>query len=133
MRGSCSSSSQPKRPVGLLLLWQSSGQVRQVRVNRPLTMRMESKMKIEVDTVTLPAYYASAFVNGDYSGLDDREESLVNKLVADLAKDGFEIVDVARDEDGEGFEPRFTWSYRLYGGDANGGEVLDYVVHRIKE
>jgi hypothetical protein len=87
-------------------------------------------MSIEIDIVTLPAYYASAFINGDYSGLTDSEENLVNLLVAGLAEDGWEIVDVARDEEGNANEPRFTWSYRLYGGDANGGEVLDYVVHR---
>ncbi len=88
-------------------------------------------MTIEVDTVTLPAYYASAFINGDYSGLDDHEESLVQGLVDGLAQDGWEIIDVVRDDDGNGQEPRFTWSYRLYGGDASGGEVFDYVVHKI--
>jgi hypothetical protein len=88
---------------------------------------------IEVGTVMLPAHYASAFVNGDYSGLDDREEKVVNALVAELAKGGWEIVDVVRDEDGNGEEPRFTWSYLLSGRYAYGGEVLDYVVHRVRQ
>lgn len=86
---------------------------------------------IEVDTITLPAYFASAFVNGDYSGLTDAETKRADELVGKLTDDGWAIVDVARDADGNGCEPRFTWSYRLYGGDAEGGDVLDYVVHRI--
>ena len=90
-------------------------------------------MTIKTDTVTLPAYYASAFVNGDYSGLTDAEEKLVNTIVDELSAKGMEIIDVVRDEDGNADEPRFTWSYRLYGGDAQGGDVLDYVVHMTEQ
>ncbi len=39
------------------------------------------------------------------------------------------VVDVARDENGEARESRFTWFYALYA-DKQGGEVLDYVVHK---
>ena len=85
---------------------------------------------MQTDTVTLPAYYASAFINGDYSGLDDAEAAHASEIVGRLALDGWEIVDVARDEEGNGQEPRFTWSYRLYEGNASGGDVLDYIVHR---
>ena len=88
-------------------------------------------MSVEVSEVTLPAYYATAFVNGDFSGLENAAEvAHVEKIMADLASDGWEIVDVKRDEDGEPQEPRFTWVYQMYNGfgDARGGDVLDYVV-----
>ena len=69
------------------------------------------------DTYTAPAAWASALVNGDYSGLDDADtlacrawqESILPARV--VSCDG---------------EPRFTWSYRLYGGLYDGGDVLDY-------
>jgi hypothetical protein len=87
--------------------------------------------KLEVDTVTGPSEWASALVNGDTSGLDDEDEKAMNLWADNLAKDGWSVVDIATDEEtGEGQEPRFTWSYRLYGGTAGGGDVVDYVVHR---
>jgi hypothetical protein len=87
-------------------------------------------MSIEVMTVTLPAYWASALINGDASGMDDEEEVLMNAACEALTADGWYIVDVARDDEGEACEPWFSWSYRLYGGDASGGDVLDYIAHR---
>lgn len=87
---------------------------------------------IEVDYITLPAFLASALVNGDTSGLERGDLECLDAINARLARDGFEVVDVARDDDGD-FYPRFTWSFRLYGGDAEGGEVLDYVVHKRSE
>lgn len=85
-------------------------------------------MTIETTIVTAPAYWASAFVNGDISGLDDSEIRAFEEFNESLAD--WHIVDVARDDDGESNEPRFTWSFALYGGTACGGEVLDYVAHR---
>jgi hypothetical protein len=81
--------------------------------------------------VTLPAYWASALVNGDYSGLDDGEAAHVEKIISDLASDGWYVVDVKRNDDSEAEEARFTWCYQLYNayGDARGGDVLDYIVH----
>lgn len=81
--------------------------------------------------VTLPAYYATALVNGDQSGLTTQGVADFNKLVADLKADGMTIVDVARDADGNAAEPRFTRYFRNYGGDADGGDVLDYVAYII--
>jgi len=87
-------------------------------------------MSIEIDEVTGPAYWASALVNGDFSSLDDDEESALLEWCDRLERDGWYVVDVARDEEGEMIEPRFIWRYDLYGGTARGGDVCDYVVHR---
>ena len=90
-------------------------------------------LPIELSEVTLPAYYASAFINGDFSGIETEEEvAHVQSIIDSLASDGWAIVDVKRDEEGNGEEPRFTWCYQLYNafGNASGGDVLDYVVHK---
>lgn len=86
---------------------------------------------MECDTTTLPAYWASALINGDFSGLDDDEAARCRAAIGQLAADGWRIVDTARDEDSE---QRFTWHYQLYdpGADCSGGEVLGYVILRPK-
>lgn len=76
-------------------------------------------------TLTMPAFLASALINGDTSGLDDLGESVLRRLRRYLGD--LEVVDVVRDENGEAQEPWFTWSYGLYGGECAGGECLDYV------
>ena len=97
-------------------------------------------MRLEVGTVTGPAYWASALINGDDSSFDimdeddaRREREALHAWVDDLTRDGWYVVDVARDEDGGPEEPSFSWLYGLYGGTASGGDVLDYVVHRHTE
>jgi hypothetical protein len=88
--------------------------------------------KVEVDTITLPSSWASALVNGDFSGLDDQEQDECMMMIDKLAKQGWEVVDVARDENGEAEEPRFTWNYQIYNPNSQyrGGEVLEYVIHK---
>lgn len=86
---------------------------------------------MKTDTITLPAYWATALVNGDYSGMtDEAEAARCRAVIAHWADKGWCLYDVARDDDGEAHEARFTWSYRLYdpGADCSGGEVLDYVM-----
>jgi hypothetical protein len=80
---------------------------------------------MEHTTITLPAYWCSALINGDYSGLDDAEGQRCRAIVIDLASDGWSIVSC---ED----EARFTWHYALYdpGADCEGGDVLDYDILR---
>lgn len=82
---------------------------------------------INVDTVTLPAYWASALVNNDWSGLTEVETVMCRAAIARLAADGWSVVSTVDDD-----EPRFTWSYQLYcpEADCSGGDVLDYVVHK---
>lgn len=85
-------------------------------------------MVIEVTLITGPAYWASALVNGDTSGMDEEEITLMNAWLEHHKP--WYIVDVARDLNGEGIEPRFTWFYSLYGGTAKGGVILDYVAYK---
>lgn len=87
-------------------------------------------MTLETDTVTAPAYWASALVNGDLSGMEDEEIAAMEAYFGPLKAEGWYVVGVVRDEDGEGQEPWFTWSFDLYGGTAKGGDILDYVIHR---
>lgn len=78
---------------------------------------------VKVDTIIGPAFLASALVNGDFSGLNAEETECCRKFQESI--DPWYIVSC------EG-EPRFTWSFRLYGGDAAGGDVIDYTVHKIE-
>ena len=83
-------------------------------------------MTIEVDTVTLPAHWACALINGDESGLDDSDLIELEAACCRLDKDGWYVVSDVEDSE------RFTWQYWLYApeSDCAGGSVLDYVVHR---
>lgn len=72
--------------------------------------------------VTGPAYWACALINGDHTGMSDAEDKLCAAWLVNELEPLEEVVDVVEDSE------RFTWSYRLYGGDAAGGDVCDYVV-----
>ena len=83
---------------------------------------------MKVDTITAPACWASALVNGDASGMTPQERAA---MALWLIREGYpNIYDVARDGSGEVQEPRFTWHFDLYAPECGvrGGEVLDYVV-----
>ena len=69
------------------------------------------------DIYTAPAIWASALVNGDYSGLDDADS---------LACRAWQKSILPAEVAGTEGEPRFTSSYRLYGGLYDAGDVLDY-------
>jgi hypothetical protein len=67
------------------------------------------------------AVWASYLVNGDASGLSDEERGLADAWCERELGPNDAIVDCG--------EPWFTWSYRLYTGDAcSGGDVVDYRV-----
>jgi hypothetical protein len=91
---------------------------------------------VRVETITGPAYWASALVNGDWSGLNETERDQLRDWLAREGLDRIDraqVVDVVRDDSGEAQEPRFTWAFDLYAPEcigARGGDVLDYVVHR---
>jgi hypothetical protein len=98
------------------------------RVVTDATKEGTRTMALEVDVITLPAFLASALINGDESGLEESDERVLADVYAMLGE--WQVVDVVRDEDGNAEEARFTWSYDLHCGDAKGGDVLDYVIHR---
>jgi hypothetical protein len=91
----------------------------------------EREPAFTVETVTLPECWASALINGDVSGLSDREVDALDSW--DRANPTVRIVDVERDAEGNAVEARFTWSFDLYGGSGRGGSVLDYVAHVERE
>jgi hypothetical protein len=80
---------------------------------------MSQTMKPE--TFTAPACWACYLINSDASGLGAAEKSACDRWLAEISP--WEVSCVAA-----GVEPRFTWFYRLYGGAADSGEVIDYVV-----
>lgn len=89
-------------------------------------------MSIQITTVTACAYWASALLSGDLSGIDDADDLVAyEEFCAELAEQGLAIIDVARDQDGEPVEARFTWHGHLYGAGVAGTDVLDYVAHHI--
>ena len=73
--------------------------------------------------VTAPAAWASYLVNKDMSGLSLSEAIDANNF---LKKEGIEIVDVQREEDGSAREPYIQWWEGLF------TEVLDYVAREIE-
>ena len=76
-------------------------------------------MSLDFDVITLPAFLACALINGDESGLEESDERVLSDVLAMLRENKWEVIDVVRDADGNAEESRFTWSYRLYGGDAS--------------
>jgi hypothetical protein len=61
---------------------------------------------------------------GDTSGLSPEELEWLKRFEASLGD--WQIADVARDPDGAAEEARFTWSFSLYGGDAQGGDIVRF-------
>jgi len=70
----------------------------------------------------MPAHWASYLINGDASGLTLEERSQCN---AYLKAQG--IADVIGCDE----EAHFSWSFSLYGGDAEGGDLLNYTVRYV--
>jgi len=78
-------------------------------------------MKIRTETAAGSAYWASYFINGDDSGLDDAEIAL-----ADAWLESQGDCDITLDSDAE---PYFSWGYgRETGADCAGGDLLDYTL-----
>lgn len=82
-------------------------------------------MAIQTDTITLPSFWACALINGDETGMGDTEVAHMDAYLA-TALDGWYVVTDVEDSE------RFTWSYSLYGGDAQGGEVKDFIIHKAE-
>lgn len=70
-------------------------------------------------TFEAPEHWAPYLINGDASGLSDVERKQADSYLEAELPEGAHVVSC-------GDESRFTWSYRLYGGDASGGSVLEF-------
>ena len=86
-------------------------------------------MAIETVEIIGAAYWASALINGDWSGLDDSEAATLAAWIdRELGGDANRILDVERDDSGDPADPFFTWNYDLYtGSDFRGGDCLVYI------
>lgn len=86
----------------------------------------------EIETVVAPASWATALVNGDWSGLElePADAAACRAWVADQSAEGWQIVDVARDESGEAQDPWFSWSADLHGSPSRGSDLVMYVRER---
>jgi hypothetical protein len=87
-------------------------------------------MPIETDTVDLPDHWATALINGNFSGLEDSdpaEAGFVRDLIDEYAADGWTFADCDS-------ESRFTWHYGLYNrySNASGGSVLEFTIIRSR-
>jgi len=86
----------------------------------------------EIETVVAPESWATALVNGDWSGLElePSDAAACRAWIADQAASGWQVVDVARDASGEAEDPWFSWSADLHGSPWRGAELLTYVRER---
>lgn len=87
---------------------------------------------IHVDTVTAPAHWASALINGDWSDLDGDEAARCSRFI-DWIKPA-RVVSIRDDEySAESMDPYFVRNMSLYAPSAPalGGDVLDYVTYEI--
>jgi hypothetical protein len=75
--------------------------------------------KLKFVKTPMPVYWASYLINGDASGLEPGEQQRVDAYLKHE-----NIIDVADVAD----ESYFSWSYDLYGGEAQGGDLVDYTV-----
>ena len=78
--------------------------------------------KIKTDTVAGSAYWASYLINGDASGIEDRDIALADAWLASLPE-GAHVVSC----DDEAY---FSWSYGTTCGDdsCQGGDLLNYQI-----
>lgn len=81
-------------------------------------------MAIKVDSIILPAAWASYLVNGDGSDLSERERDRADSHLARVLKPGQYIVGTVYDD------PWFSWDFDLYGGDCLAGLVRGYITHQ---
>ena len=89
----------------------------------------------ETERVTLPASWASALVNGEWSGLEDDAEDAAacRAWIAEAVEEGWRVVDVARDGEGNAEDPWFSSSASLHGSPYSGAELLTYLRERYAD
>jgi hypothetical protein len=70
---------------------------------------------------TFPAHWALPLINGDTSDMTAEELAAMTAHLTRELSPGESIVSDVEDSD------RFTWSYRLHGGTADGGTVAEFI------
>jgi hypothetical protein len=85
-----------------------------------------------IETNVAPASWATALVNDDWSGLEvePADADACRGWLAEQHDDGWRVIDVARDANGNPEEPWFSWSADLHGSPWRGAELLIYVRER---
>lgn len=74
------------------------------------------------------AAWASALVNGDYSGLNAEETAALQHWLEVELSPTQRVLDVKRDTDGDAEDPWFSWSFYMYTHtEYRGGELLTYI------
>jgi len=73
--------------------------------------------KLNVVSIIAPAYWATYLMNGDASGIGDEEAARIDRFMAKHYPH-VDVVDCG--------EPYFSWSFDMYGGDAEGGDLCEY-------
>lgn len=87
---------------------------------------------ILVKEVVGPAFATSALINDDQSGLTDGDELTIDCWLEYAGgDDGWYVVDVKRDADGDGEDPWFgDWADAWRPKDIRGGDLITYVLHK---
>jgi hypothetical protein len=86
----------------------------------------------EISTIVAPVSSATALVNGDRSGLEQEpaDAEACCALMAAQRAEGWRVVDIARDAEGNPGESSFSWSADLHGTPWRGADLLTYVRER---
>lgn len=76
--------------------------------------------------LTAPAYWASYFINGDASSLDDEEQAQADTW---LKRENVEVIDIRRYASGDAVDPHFTWHMQIHAPevDYSGGDAIEYL------
>ncbi|BDG74379.1 hypothetical protein [Roseomonas fluvialis] len=99
---------------------------------RSSTVRDGSGAIWEIETIVAPASWATALVNNDWSGLELEavDAKACRAWLKAQSGDGWRVIDVARDTEGNPEDPWFSWSADLHGSPWRGADLLTYVRER---
>lgn len=78
---------------------------------------------VTTETELMPAHWANYLINGDPSGMEDNDITRCDEHIDKII--GFRDASVTVEDDAE---PFFSWSFDLHGGNAKGGELLEYTI-----
>lgn len=75
-------------------------------------------MIVETNIISAPSHWACYLINGDASDMTQAEMD-----AADAYFGSWDVLDVMPASE------RFSWYFREHGGNADGGELVDYLVY----